>query len=220
MLQYENVIVIGTSSVIIECVISLKSMGFAPEVIEYQNNISSIIAEYCEKQQIKCTTMTKDELTNYLDMLTVPTLLISVYCTYIFRKEIVHNKHFTIINYHNSLLPKYAGRNVEAWSIFMQEKENGITWHYVTEDIGFSYMITPHTNIIDNNGQTIILSSDGITDLASEKTFKSYFKNDVSAKEMVDNAVYSPDEAPYKMEDNVSAIKIKLPNGNVKRRGI
>jgi len=34
------------------------------------------------------------------------------------------------------------------------------------------------------------------------------------------NAVYNPDEAPYKMEDNVSAIRIELPNGNVKRRGL
>ncbi|MBR2708491.1 MAG: protein phosphatase 2C domain-containing protein [Bacilli bacterium] len=90
----------------------------------------------------------------------------------------------------------------------------------VTEDIGYSYKLTPHVNIIDNNGQTIILSSDGITDLASEETFKSYFRNNASASEMVHNAVYNPDEAPYKMEDNVSAIKIELPNGSVKRRGL
>ena len=78
----------------------------------------------------------------------------------------------------------------------------------------------PHTNIIDNNGQTIILSSDGITDLASEETFKNYFRYDTSAKEMVRSAVYIPDQNPHKTEDNVSAIKIKLPNGNVKRRGL
>ena len=90
----------------------------------------------------------------------------------------------------------------------------------ITEAIGFSYRLTPHINIIDNNGQTIILSSDGITDLASEETFKSYFRNNTSAKEMVENAVYNPDDSPYKMEDNVSAIKITLPNGSVKRRGL
>ena len=120
----------------------------------------------------------------------------------------------------NDSLIELTTLDSHSYGLNYDEARNNPFNNYVTEDIGFSYMITPHTNIIDNNGQTIILSSDGITDLASEKTFKSYFKNDVSAKEMVDNAVYSPDEAPYKMEDNVSAIKIKLPNGNVKRRGI
>lgn len=108
----------------------------------------------------------------------------------------------------------------ESYGMSYDEARNNPYNNAVTEDIGYSNRITPHVNIIDNNGQTIILSSDGITDLASEETFKDYFKNNTSAREMVHNAVYNPDEAPYKMEDNVSAIRIELPNGSVKRRGL
>lgn len=105
-----------------------------------------------------------------------------------------------------------------SYGMSYDEARNNPGNNVVTEDIGYSNRLTPHVNIIDNNGQTIILSSDGITDLASEKTFKSYFRNNTSASEMVYNAVYNPDEAPYKMEDNVSAIKIELPDGRMKRR--
>lgn len=39
------------------------------------------------------------------------------------------------INYHNSLLPKYAGLNATSWAILNNEKEHGITWHVIDEVI-------------------------------------------------------------------------------------
>lgn len=37
------------------------------------------------------------------------------------------------INYHNSLLPKYAGLNVSTWVILNDESWHGVTWHVVEE---------------------------------------------------------------------------------------
>ncbi len=39
------------------------------------------------------------------------------------------------INYHNTLLPKYAGRNGTSWSILNHEKRHGFTWHLVEDGI-------------------------------------------------------------------------------------
>ncbi|MGD9152039.1 MAG: amino acid adenylation domain-containing protein [Gammaproteobacteria bacterium] len=39
------------------------------------------------------------------------------------------------INYHNALLPKYAGVYATTWAILNGEKEHGITWHVITEGI-------------------------------------------------------------------------------------
>lgn len=39
------------------------------------------------------------------------------------------------INYHDSLLPKYAGVNATTWSIMNGEQEHGITWHLINEGI-------------------------------------------------------------------------------------
>lgn len=39
------------------------------------------------------------------------------------------------INYHDSLLPHYAGVHVTSWTILNNEKTHGITWHIMTEEI-------------------------------------------------------------------------------------
>lgn len=39
------------------------------------------------------------------------------------------------INYHHSLLPRYAGTNAPSWAILQKEKQHGITWHLMTSTI-------------------------------------------------------------------------------------
>ncbi len=39
-------------------------------------------------------------------------------------------KHFAI-NYHDSLLPKYAGMHATSWSILGNEEWHGVSWHVI-----------------------------------------------------------------------------------------
>ncbi len=39
------------------------------------------------------------------------------------------------INYHDSLLPAYAGVHATSWAILNKEKIHGITWHMITEQV-------------------------------------------------------------------------------------
>src|SRR5579871_2228717 len=39
------------------------------------------------------------------------------------------------INYHDSLLPKYAGLHSTSWALLNRETQHGITWHIMTESI-------------------------------------------------------------------------------------
>ncbi|MGL6343075.1 MAG: formyltransferase family protein, partial [Waterburya sp.] len=39
------------------------------------------------------------------------------------------------INYHDALLPRYAGLNASAWAIINGETQHGITWHEMTAEI-------------------------------------------------------------------------------------
>ncbi len=89
-------------------------------------------------------------------------------------------------------------------------------WNNVlTAAIGSGYNDHLHINIIDNNGQKIILSSDGITDLISEKRFKTYFKENTHSAQMIRDSLSKEDtEYLAKKEDNISAIIINLPNHN------
>lgn len=83
----------------------------------------------------------------------------------------------------------------------------------ITASIGGDYSKV-HFHEIDNIGQRIILSSDGVTDLISKNNFKKIFKNQASANDIVTKAKYFADvDSTFpKTEDNISAIVIDLPN--------
>lgn len=97
-----------------------------------------------------------------------------------------------------------------------EEARNNMNNNVITASIGGEEIAThdlmAHYSIIANRGQKIIITSDGVTDLIAEERFKEYFKKEISAQEIVDDAVNRPDITRYKSEDNTSAIVVTLPN--------
>jgi methionyl-tRNA formyltransferase len=49
------------------------------------------------------------------------------------------------INYHDGLLPRYAGVNASAWAIINGEKQHGITWHEMVAGIDTGNIIKQTT---------------------------------------------------------------------------
>ena len=62
-------------------------------------------------------------------------LFVSMSFNQIFRKRIIYLPKFHTINCHAGLLPFYRGRNVLNWVLINDEKEFGITVHFVDEGI-------------------------------------------------------------------------------------
>lgn len=62
-------------------------------------------------------------------------LLVSMSFNQIFKKEIIHTPKCKIINCHAGKLPFYRGRNILNWALINDEREFGITVHYVDEGI-------------------------------------------------------------------------------------
>ncbi|MBT0858576.1 formyl transferase [Campylobacter coli] len=67
-------------------------------------------------------------------------LIISANNFYIFKRQCIQNN--TIINYHNALLPKHRGTNAHIWTIWENDKQTGITWHKVEENIDSGAILT------------------------------------------------------------------------------
>lgn len=61
-----------------------------------------------------------------------PDLLVSVSCPQIIKKRYLELGSFGGINIHSSLLPKYAGLAPYFWVLANDEKETGVTVHYMT----------------------------------------------------------------------------------------
>lgn len=80
-----------------------------------------------------------------------PDLIISFACPQILKSEILSIPKLRCINVHGSLLPKYRGRNIGFWVLLNQEKETGVTVHYINEKIDAGEMILQEKiNIMPN----------------------------------------------------------------------
>jgi len=84
-------------------------------------------------------------------------LFVSMSFDQIFKKEIINLPKYKIINCHAGKLPFYRGRNVLNWVLINDEKEFGITVHYVDEGI--------------DTGDIILQRTFEITDEDNYKTF-------------------------------------------------
>jgi len=62
-------------------------------------------------------------------------LFVSMSFNQIFRKRLIEYPRLQIINCHAGKLPFYRGRNILNWALINDEKEFGITVHYVDEGI-------------------------------------------------------------------------------------
>lgn len=62
------------------------------------------------------------------------------------------------INYHDSLLPKYAGMHATSWALMHGEKRHGITWHVMTEKVDAGDILEQRTVDIDENDTAFTLN--------------------------------------------------------------
>lgn len=85
-------------------------------------------------------------------------LLVSMSFNQIFRKEVIGLTAGGVINCHAGKLPYYRGRNILNWCLINDEKEFGITVHYVDEGIDTGDIILQETFPItdQDNYQTLL----------------------------------------------------------------
>jgi methionyl-tRNA formyltransferase len=78
-------------------------------------------------------------------------LFVSLSFNQIFKTDLINLPPFKTINVHCGKLPFYRGRNVLNWALINDEKEFGITVHYVDEGIDTGDIISQKMYPIDDN---------------------------------------------------------------------
>ncbi|WP_339882824.1 methionyl-tRNA formyltransferase [Polaribacter vadi] len=78
-------------------------------------------------------------------------LFVSMSFNQIFREKIINTPRLGIINCHAGKLPFYRGRNILNWALINDEKEFGITVHYVDEGIDTGDIIKQKSYEITDN---------------------------------------------------------------------
>ncbi|WP_299316033.1 formyltransferase family protein, partial [uncultured Aquimarina sp.] len=71
-------------------------------------------------------------------------LLFSINNPYILKQEVYTLSKKYTINYHDSLLPKYAGVYSTSWALFSLEKTHGISWHCINDIVDSGDILKYH----------------------------------------------------------------------------
>src|SRR4028119_2258084 len=61
--------------------------------------------------------------------------LFSIVNNSVLPKEILELPRIEAINYHDALLPRYAGVNATSWALMHGEKTHGVTWHVMSAKV-------------------------------------------------------------------------------------
>ncbi len=125
-----NCYLIGTTGLLVKCAEILIEQGYNIEgIISLDDNVS----RFAEQQRIplyknieEATTVLRKSEFDYLFSIINPVIL---------PEWLLERPRKRAINYHDSLLPKYAGVHATSWAILNQEKIHGITWHEMTQRV-------------------------------------------------------------------------------------
>lgn len=95
-------------------------------------------------------------------------IFVSMSFNQIFKAEMINLPKYKAINCHAGKLPFYRGRNILNWVLINDEKEFGITVHYIDEGIDTGDIILQETYPItdeDNYGTLLIRAYNGCADI-------------------------------------------------------
>ncbi|MBZ7973704.1 formyl transferase [Campylobacter sp. RM9753] len=131
-----------------------------------------IAENFFKKEVISIKYTHKNDMNIFFDSIT-KSLIISVNNIYIFKKQ--HIAKNIIINYHNSLLPKYRGINAHIWAIWHNEPFTGITWHLIDNGIDTGDILFQKKIKIESNLTSLQLLK--MQHLLASETFKICLEN-------------------------------------------
>jgi len=84
--------------------------------------------------------------------------LFSIVNTKILPKSVLELPKYYSINYHDSLLPSYAGVHATSWAIFNDEKTHGVSWHKMEETIDTGSILKQSAFPVKNNDTALNLN--------------------------------------------------------------
>lgn len=151
--------VIGEGNIVLQCVQILLEKGYIVlGVISIQQELGEWLANknvpfYCQLDHKNLD----DSIINLLKNNPYD-YLFSIVNNIILPIEVLNNARKYSINYHDALLPKYAGVNATSWAIMNGEKEHGITWHIMNNSVDSGDILKQIRFPVDKNETALTLN--------------------------------------------------------------
>lgn len=115
-------------------------------------------------------------------------LFVSLSFNQIFKKEIIEKPRLGIINCHAGKLPFYRGRNILNWALINDEREFGVTVHYVDQGIDTGDIIRQRSYPISDNDDYGTLLQRAYTGCAEilDQVIEDFLRGDVMRQPQID----------------------------------
>lgn len=127
-----NSILIGEQSLLVQCAEVLLARGIDIDAVV---TVDESIAQWCRKSGILQFTSIQ-RLESYLDANEQSfDYLFSITNLKILPATFIARAKKLAVNFHDGLLPRYAGLNVPVWVLLANEPTHGVTWHILEEGI-------------------------------------------------------------------------------------
>lgn len=125
-----SAVFIGDGSLLIQCAEAYSNAGH--KIIAVASHEQNILAWAAEKN-INAIRLAPDSPVALPDL--EFDYLFSVAFLHILPTSVITKPRKLAINFHDALLPHYAGLNATAWALIAQGKKHGITWHEMTPEV-------------------------------------------------------------------------------------
>lgn len=152
--------VLGTGELAYKCAKFINENQILVKFFDTNFTQSKILQRKIEKENIEYLCKTKHELIEILENTSNPVVLMSAINPHLIPKKILEKQNIRAINLHPALLPRHPGRNVEAWTIFEQDQEAGITWHVMTPIVDTGNILIQKRISIDDRYTSLKLLSE------------------------------------------------------------
>lgn len=172
----KEIVVIGVGRLAKACLSEI--LNFTSDVccIEPDDTGFPVLKKWCQNNDITYhQILDRKKLNNFFTQLSTNSVIVSAYNIHLFSKEVLAKPNLTIINFHNSILPRHRGRNSPTWSIYEMDEYTGVTWHLVSDIVDKGKVvrskklkIDPDVTAIQLTQQTLELGAEVFKEFAPQ----------------------------------------------------
>ncbi len=167
-MQKIKAIFIGDGSLLVNCAELFLSEGYEIVGVSTQDNQ---ISEWVNSSNLTHLGPLESLRLNHLEF----DYLFSVTNLEIISDDILSRAKVMAVNFHDALLPKYAGLNAPSWALMNKEVEHGITWHEMTTQVDagrilkqITFPIAPGDSAFDLNTKCYQAGAEGFQEILKD----------------------------------------------------
>lgn len=197
-MNYNKIIVLGTGKLFLDCMLYISSLSVP--FIGYDTNTrpQKLTKHQAEKKQLPYFQKDFAQVCGDIRKEEGRILLLSIINPRILPADILEKENILALNIHQALLPRYKGRNAEAWAIYNGDTEAGITWHKMLAKVDAGEILALRKIPITEETTSYRLFREQLT--AAYESFREFMPLVLAGEEHYEPQQEGPSEFHYSYE--------------------